>query len=86
MLRDEEIKRIKELIDKGYKDYKIGKILGHSPNTIKKYRKEINKINFNQKPGEEVHFEDPIPKLQHIVGEIDNILSSQKMQTGDKKE
>ena len=33
-----------------------------------------------------MHYENPIPKLQHIVCEIDNIISSQKMQIGDQKE
>ena len=44
MLNNKKIKRIKELIDQGYSNYKIGKELGHSPNTIKQYRKELDKI------------------------------------------
>ena len=44
MLDLNTINEIKKLIDQGYSDYKIGKKLKHSPNTVKKYRNELNKI------------------------------------------
>ena len=43
MLDIKEIEKIKKLIDLGYTDYKIGKELKHSPNTVKKIRREYNK-------------------------------------------
>ena len=86
MLDYKEIEKIKKLIDQGYSDYKIGKKLEHSPNTINKYRNITNKMKVNQKLGEIVHFENPVPRLDQIVVEMDNIVSSQKMQYEDQKE
>ena len=86
MLDEKEIEKIIKLINLGYTDYKIGKKTGHSPNTVRKCRKIINKMKVNQKLGEIVHFENPLPRLDQIVVEMDNIVSSQKMQSEDQKE
>lgn len=73
MLTKNEIKRVMDLIKDGESDYKIGKILKHSPNTIKKIRetsiineeKLITDGNFSHKDTPEVlrKFEHDFDKL-----------------------
>ena len=49
MISDEEIRKIKKLINQGKSDYKIGMELGHSPNTVKKFREKykISEVSHN---------------------------------------
>jgi len=86
MLSDEDIKKIRELINRGYKDYTIGKMLGHSPNTIINYRKEINKTKIKDNAtGEETQFDDPIEEVRRILHNIDNLIKNEHLKAGENK-
>jgi len=60
MLRDEEIVKIKKLIDEGKTDYMIGNLLNHSPNTIKNVRGTYQYTGESVTQGEEIHHKNPI--------------------------
>ena len=85
MIDLETINKIKKLIDQGYRDYKIGKLLKISPNTVKKYRMELNKKQEKQESKQIVNLENPITELKGVENQLTKILLSQKMQNEEYK-
>ena len=85
MLRDEEIVKIKKLIDKGKTDYMIGKLLNHSPNTIKDVRGTYQYTGESVTQGEEIHLKNPIDQTRKLADDIDNLIKTGNLRAGDKK-
>ena len=85
MLRDEEIVKIKKLIDKGKTDYMIGKLLNHSPNTIKDVRGTYQYTGESVTQGEEIHLKNPIDQTRKLADDIDNLIKRGNLRAEDKK-
>ena len=85
MLRDEEIEKIKKMIDEGKTDYSIGKELGHSPNTINKVRIKYQNSEKIVTQGEEIYLKNPIDQIRELPDIIDNIIKTGKLRADDKK-
>lgn len=86
MLDDKEKNKIKELIKQGKTDYKIGKLLNHSSNTIKVVREELLKEEESQIHKEEVHYDSSIDYSRRIIGEIGNIIKTHNLKEKEKKD
>ena len=74
MLSDIEVEEIKKLINQGKSDYKIGKELGHSPNTVKEIREKYKESKVSLKKEREMHFNNPIDMLREEIKNIKNIV------------
>lgn len=85
MLDEEEIEKIKKLIDQGKTDYKIGMKLNHSANTVADIRKKYNNAKVNHTTGKETHFDDPIEEVRGIVCNIDNLIKKEQLKAGERK-
>jgi len=85
MLGDEEIVKIKKLIDEGKTDYMIGKLLNHSPNTIKNVRGTYQYTGESVTQGEEIHLKNPIDQTRKLADDIDNLIYTGNLRAGEKK-
>lgn len=85
MLRDGEIEKIKKMIDEGKTDYLIGKLLSHSPNTIKDVRIKYQNSEKIVTQGEEIHLKNPIDQTRELADDIDNVIKTGKLRAGEKK-
>jgi len=85
MLDEEEIEKIKKLINQGKTNYKIGKELEHSANTVKNIREEYNNAKVSHTTGEETHFDGPIEEVRGIVHNIDNLIKKGQLKAGEKR-
>ena len=85
MLDIKEIEKIKKLIDLGYTDYKIGKELKHSPNTVKKIRREYKKTKISQKKDEKLIFNSPIDQVQETIKNLKNIVKTEELKLEERK-
>jgi len=86
MLSDIEVEEIKKLIIQGKSDYKIGKELGHSPNTVKKIREKYRESKVCQKKGWEMHFNNPIDNVREVIKNIINILEMGEQKAEERRE
>jgi len=86
MLSTEEIEEIKKLINQGKSDYKIGKELGHSPNTVKKFREEYKLSEISQKKIGKMHFGNPIDNVREEIKNIKNILEMGELKAEQQRE
>ena len=78
MLDDNEIDKIKKYIDQGKSDYKIGILTGHSPNTVKRIRREYKKTKINQKKDEKMIFNSPIDQVRETIKNLKNTKQKKK--------
>ena len=85
MLDEGEIEKIKKLINQGKSDYKIGLILSHSANTVKKIREEHKDAKINHTTEEETHLDDPIGEVQEILCSMDNLIKNEHHKAGERK-
>jgi hypothetical protein len=86
MLEKNEVEKIKELIQQGKSNYRIGKEIGCSPNTANNIRKTVEKTEKKQTQGVDVRFNSPIDGIKGIVTEIENLLETEKLSEREKKE
>jgi len=86
MLDEEEIEKIKKLINQGKTNYKIGMELGHSANTVKKIREEYKDAKVHHTTEEGTHFDDPIGEVRGIIHNIDNLIKKEHLKAGERKE
>ena len=85
MLDEVEIGKIKKQIDQGKTNYKIGRELRLSPNTVKKIREEYKDAETSHTTEMETHFDKPIEGTQDILRSMDNLIKNGKLQAGEKK-
>jgi uncharacterized protein (DUF3084 family) len=86
MLDKEEIKKITELIEHGKTNYRIGKELNHSANTINDIRVANKKSEGRQTQGEDVGFNSPLDKIQGIIADFDTLIQTKQLNDRDRKE
>lgn len=86
MLDNNDIDEINELIKQGKTNYKIGKELEYSPNTIKKIREEFLKAGESQVHEEEVDSDSPIDFLRSTIGGIEKVIKTCQLKEKEKKE
>ena len=85
LLDDSEIGKIKRMIDEGKSDYLIGKLLKHSPNTIKKVRIKYQNSEKIMSPLDEIYFINPIDQIRELPDIINNIVKMGKLRAEEKK-
>ena len=85
MIDDEETDKIKKLISSGKSDYKIGKELGHSPNTVKKIREKYKISKVGQENIGEMHFKNPIDNVRDMIKIIRNIVEMEDLKAEERK-
>jgi hypothetical protein len=86
MLTDEETEEIIKLIKQGLKDYKIGKITGHSPNTIKLVRNNFENTKLKNKYDLDINKEYTSKILRNIKNYLENVLKTKNLKEQEKQE
>ena len=79
MISDEEIRKIKKLINQGKSDYRIGKELGHSPNTVKKFREKYKISEVSHNNIWNMLFKNPIDDVLELIKNIKNIVNTAEL-------
>jgi hypothetical protein len=85
MLDDKEIDKIKALIEEGKTNYRIWKLTGHSPNTVKHIREKMEKTKQQQIPAEDVLVKNPIEIVQKITSDIDTLIQRKHLDEKEEK-
>jgi hypothetical protein len=85
MLHEEEINKIKQLITQGKSNYRIWQLTGHSPNTVKGIREEMEKTGQEQIHGEERIVKNPTDITKGIIKEIDVLIEKKQLEDSQEK-
>jgi hypothetical protein len=85
MLNEKEINKIEELIKQGKSNYRIWKLTGHSPNTVKPIREKMEKTKQQQIPREDALVKNPIEIVQKIISDIDTLIQTKLLDEKEEK-
>ena len=83
MLQENEIKEIIRLIKQGKKNYRIWKITGIWPNTVKTIRKKM--IENNLASEEDVPYTNSIDKYRGIIANFESFVKTEQLNDRERK-
>jgi len=86
MLVREEKSKINKLIEQGFSNYKISKLTGHSPNTVKSIRDKYQKSKVNREHIIENYYKNPSEKIRDFINLLKNIIQTEQVKAEEKKE